>query len=279
MDTITLIKQAHLGDKKARDKLLIENTGLIWSVVRRFLNRGHEGEDLFQIGCIGMLKAIDRFDLDYKVAFSTYAVPLITGEIRRFLRDDGIIKISRTIKENQVKIIGETEKFKEKNKREPTIEEIAKGCNLSKEDVVTAIESLREVESIYRETDSSDGKTTNIIDKIEAENKSEDIVVDKMYVYGTPWSGKHDISKNIQVKLGGIVFLERSKENWINEISPKEAFALFFRQTVRKLKTEEKMDLALKNVENVLVSNPIYRMGCNISDEAVVTAYEKIRRI
>ena len=99
------------------------------------------------------------------------------------------------------------------------------------------------------------------------------------YVYGTPWSGKHDISKNIQVKLGGIVFLERSEENWINEISPKEAFALFFRQTVRKLKTEEKMDLALKNVENVLVSNPIYRMGCNISDEAVVTAYEKIRRI
>lgn len=182
MDTITLIKQAHLGDKKARDKLLIENTGLIWSVVRRFLNRGHEGEDLFQIGCIGMLKAIDRFDLDYKVAFSTYAVPLITGEIRRFLRDDGIIKISRTIKENQVKIIGETEKFKEKNKREPTIEEIAKGCNLSKEDVVTAIESLREVESIYSETDSSDGKTTNIIDKIEAENKSEDIVVDKMFV-------------------------------------------------------------------------------------------------
>ena len=182
MDTITLIKQAHLGDKKARDKLLIENTGLIWSVVRRFLNRGHEGEDLFQIGCIGMLKAIDRFDLDYKVAFSTYAVPLITGEIRRFLRDDGIIKISRTIKENQVKIIGETEKFEEKNKREPTIEEIAKGCNLSKEDVVTAIESLREVESIYRETDSSDGKTTNIIDKIEAENKSEDIVVDKMFV-------------------------------------------------------------------------------------------------
>lgn len=182
MDTITLIKQAHLGDKKARDKLLIENTGLIWSVVRRFLNRGHEGEDLFQIGCIGMLKAIDRFDLEYKVAFSTYAVPLITGEIRRFLRDDGIIKISRTIKENQVKIIGETEKFKEENKREPTIEEIAKGCNLSKEDVVTAIESLREVDSIYRETDSSDGKATNIIDKIEDENKSEDIVVDKMFV-------------------------------------------------------------------------------------------------
>ena len=175
MDTITLIKQAHLGDKKARDKLLIENTGLIWSVVRRFLNRGHEGEDLFQIGCIGMLKAIDRFDLDYKVAFSTYAVPLITGEIRRFLRDDGIIKISRTIKENQVKIIGETEKFKEKNKREPTIEEIAKGCNLSKEDVVTAIESLREVESIYRETESSYGKNKNIIDKIFLVNDNDAI--------------------------------------------------------------------------------------------------------
>ena len=105
MDTINLIKQAHMGDKNSRDQILIENTPLIWSIVKRFLGRGYEGEDLFQIGCIGMLKAIDRFDLSLNLSFSTYAVPLITGEIRRFLRDDGIIKISRTIKENQNKIM------------------------------------------------------------------------------------------------------------------------------------------------------------------------------
>ena len=122
MDVLSLIEMAHKGDKAARDKVLLENSGLIWSIVRRFLNRGYESEDLFQIGCIGMLKAIDRFDVNFKVAFSTYAVPLIAGEIRRFLRDDGIIKISRTIKENQLKIYLETEKFRKDNNREPTVE-------------------------------------------------------------------------------------------------------------------------------------------------------------
>ena len=114
MDTINLIKQAHMGDKNSRDQILIENTPLIWSIVKRFLGRGYEGEDLFQIGCIGMLKAIDRFDLSLNLSFSTYAVPLITGEIRRFLRDDGIIKISRTIKENQNKIMLEKGQIEEK---------------------------------------------------------------------------------------------------------------------------------------------------------------------
>ena len=183
MDTLTLIKQAHEGDKAARDKVLTENTALIWSIVRRFLNRGYEGEDLFQIGCIGMLKAIDRFDLEYNVAFSTYAVPLITGEIRRFLRDDGIIKISRTIKENQNKIIAETEKFKEIYNTEPTIEQLANVCELSKEDVVTAIESLRNVESIYKEVDrSSDGNGISILDKLVDKTNNESMVIDRLLV-------------------------------------------------------------------------------------------------
>ena len=121
MDTLTLIKMAHEGDKASRDRILLENSGLIWSIVRRFLNRGYESEDLFQIGCIGMLKAIDRFDTGFNVSFSTYAVPLISGEIRRFLRDDGIIKVSRTIKENQLKVYLETEKFRKDYNREPTI--------------------------------------------------------------------------------------------------------------------------------------------------------------
>lgn len=183
MDTLTLIKQAHEGDKAARDKVLTDNTALIWSIVRRFLNRGYEGEDLFQIGCIGMLKAIDRFDLEYNVAFSTYAVPLITGEIRRFLRDDGIIKISRSIKENQNKIIAETENFRETYHLEPTIEQLAEICSLSKEDVVTAIESLRNVESIYKEVDSSsDGNGVSILDKLVDKTNNENLVIDRVLI-------------------------------------------------------------------------------------------------
>ena len=92
--------KAHNDDKQAREQLIIENSGLIWSIIQRFKGRGVETEDLFQIGCIGLIKAVDNFNMDYDVRFSTYAVPMITGEIKRFLRDDGIIKVSRSIKEN-----------------------------------------------------------------------------------------------------------------------------------------------------------------------------------
>ncbi|MBQ5851805.1 MAG: sigma-70 family RNA polymerase sigma factor, partial [Lachnospiraceae bacterium] len=100
MDNIELIKLAHMGDKEARDTLVFENTGLIWSIVRRFTGRGYELDDLFQIGCIGILKAIDKFDMSFEVKFSTYAVPMILGEIKRFIRDDGMMKVSRSVKEN-----------------------------------------------------------------------------------------------------------------------------------------------------------------------------------
>ena len=104
MDTLELIKLSKTGDKEARDLLVTQNVGLVWSIVRRFAGRGHELEDLFQIGSIGLIKAIDKFDLSYEVKFSTYAVPMITGEIKRFLRDDGIIKVSRSLKEIAVKV-------------------------------------------------------------------------------------------------------------------------------------------------------------------------------
>ncbi|WP_302627135.1 SigB/SigF/SigG family RNA polymerase sigma factor [uncultured Eubacterium sp.] len=182
MDIITLIKMAHEGDKQSRDKILLENTALIWSIVRRFLNRGYEGDDLFQIGCIGMLKAIDRFDTSFNVSFSTYAVPLITGEIRRFLRDDGIIKVSRTIKENQLKIYLETEKFRKDNNREPTLEELARECGLSSEEIITALEASREVESIYKEIDGGDNKNQTIIEKIEDNKDHENMVINRIMV-------------------------------------------------------------------------------------------------
>jgi RNA polymerase sporulation-specific sigma factor len=182
MDTISLIKQAHSGDKASRDKILTDNMPLIWSVVGRFINRGYEREDLFQIGCIGMLKAIDRFDISFNVAFSTYAVPLITGEIRRFLRDDGIIKISRTIKENQNKILVATAKFREENNKEPTMTQLSEMCHITEEDVVCAIDSLRTVESIYKESDGKDGNKTFLLDSIEDKRATEEKTLNRIMV-------------------------------------------------------------------------------------------------
>lgn len=181
MDTLTLINRAHQGDKLARDKILIENTGLIWSIVRRFLNRGHEGEDLFQIGCIGMLKAIDRFDTEFDVAFSTYAVPMIAGEIRRFIRDDGIVKISRKIKENQMKIMHQREIFINEKKQEPTIEELEKVCDLTKEEIVMSMDASRNVESIDKEMYSKDSAYT-LMDLAEDDTNIEETVLNKIMV-------------------------------------------------------------------------------------------------
>lgn len=181
MDTLTLINRAHQGDKLARDKILIENTGLIWSIVRRFLNRGHEGEDLFQIGCIGMLKAIDRFDTEFDAAFSTYAVPMIAGEIRRFIRDDGIVKISRKIKENQMKIMHQREIYINEKKQEPTIEELEKVCDLTKEEIVMAMDASRNVESIDKEMYSKDSAYT-LMDLAEDDTNIEETVLNKIMV-------------------------------------------------------------------------------------------------
>ena len=181
MDTLTLINRAHQGDKLARDKILIENTGLIWSIVRRFLNKGHEGEDLFQIGCIGMLKAIDRFDTEFDVAFSTYAVPMIAGEIRRFIRDDGIVKISRKIKENQMKIMHQREIYINEKKQEPTIEELEKVCDLKKEEIVMAMDASRNVESIDKEMYSKDSAYT-LMDLAEDDTNIEETVLNKIMV-------------------------------------------------------------------------------------------------
>ena len=181
MDTLTLINRAHQGDKLARDKILIENTGLIWSIVRRFLNRGHECEDLFQIGCIGMLKAIDRFDTEFDVAFSTYAVPMIAGEIRRFIRDDGIVKISRKIKENQMKIMHQREIYINEKKQEPTIEELEKVCDLTKEEIVMTMDASRNVESIDKEMYSKDSAYT-LMDLAEDDTNIEETVLNKIMV-------------------------------------------------------------------------------------------------
>ena len=119
--TLRLIQRAHEGDKEARDILVEENVGLVWSIVRRFQNRGVESEDLFQIGTIGLIKAVDKFDCSYEVCFSTYAVPMIAGEIKRYLRDDGILKVSRSLKETAGKAYRIREQQEKQTGREPTV--------------------------------------------------------------------------------------------------------------------------------------------------------------
>ena len=134
--TRELLRLTKEGNEAAREQIILNNVGLIWSVVRRFTNRGYESEDLFQIGSIGLMKAVDKFDLSYDVKFSTYAVPMITGEIRRFLRDDGMIKVSRSLKENVYKIMKAREKFCQQYQREATIEEISEITKITREEIV-----------------------------------------------------------------------------------------------------------------------------------------------
>ncbi len=179
-ETMRLIEMAHEGDKAARDQLVTDNFGLIWSIVRRFTGRGYEPEDLFQIGSIGLMKAIDKFDLSYEVKFSTYAVPMITGEIKRFLRDDGMIKVSRSIKEMGLKVKNVREELVYRLGREPTVEEIAGEIGASKEEVAASIEAGAEVESLYRSVNKNDENSILLIDKIEEESSAQEELLNRM---------------------------------------------------------------------------------------------------
>lgn len=175
--TIALIKKSHEGDKEARAQLVEENTGLVWCIVKRFYNRGAEAEDLFQIGSIGLLKAIDKFDLSYDVKFSTYAVPMISGEIKRFLRDDGILKVSRSIKENQYKICKMREELEKKLGREPDLRELSDAMDMPMEELAMTLESAAEVDSIYKTVYQGDGTDLQLVDRLpEKEDRHEKLL-------------------------------------------------------------------------------------------------------
>lgn len=176
--TLELIKLAQEGDKKAKESIINENVGLIWSIVRRFTNRGYEAEDLFQIGSIGLLKCIEKFDLSYDVKFSTYAVPMIMGEIKRFIRDDGMIKVSRPLKEMAAKAKYIREQIIQKEGREPTIQELAKLIEVSAEELALAMEAGMEVESLYSTIHQGDGNPVYLIDKLEQTQFCDENMVD-----------------------------------------------------------------------------------------------------
>lgn len=178
--TIALIRKSHEGDEEARAQLVEENTGLVWCIVKRFYNRGAEAEDLFQIGSIGLLKAIDKFDLSYDVKFSTYAVPMISGEIKRFLRDDGMIKVSRSLKELAYKAFNCQEELRRKWNREPSLTEIAQQLNVDKEELAAAMEASSEVESLHKTIYQKDGHEIALMDKLEEQETGEDKVLDHM---------------------------------------------------------------------------------------------------
>lgn len=165
-ETPVLIAKSHAGDKNAREQLIEGNLGLVHHIVRRFAGRGYELEDLFQIGTIGLMKAIDKFDLSLDVKFSTYAVPMIMGEIKRFLRDDGMVKISRTIKENGLKVRLARQRLQNELQREPTMEELSQNTGLTEEDIVIAMEAAVEVESLYSAMYQDDGSEVYLVDKI-----------------------------------------------------------------------------------------------------------------
>ncbi len=168
-----LLKKFKAGDKSARDELVIGNLRLVLSVVQRFTGRGENMDDLFQVGCIGLIKSIENFDISQKVRFSTYAVPMIIGEIRRHLRDNNAIRVSRSIKDTAYKAMKAKEEYINKNQKEPTISEIAKMLSLEENEVVIALESIVDPISLYEPVFSEGGDMVYVLDQLGDNNSAE----------------------------------------------------------------------------------------------------------
>ena len=179
-DTNELIKLAQQGNEDAKKQLVEENSGLVWSIVKRFSGRGYEAEDLFQIGSIGLIKCIDKFDFSFNVKFSTYAVPMIMGEIKRFLRDDGPIKVPRPLKELAIKVKQLEESITKKTGVCPSVNFIAEQLNTTADEIVVALDSSREVESIYSSVYQNDGTDVLLIDKIDSKESYDDKIIDNI---------------------------------------------------------------------------------------------------
>ena len=178
--TEELIRRSQDGDKAARDTLIEENMRLIHHVAKRFLGRGVEAEDLFQIGAIGLLKAVDRFDLGFGVRFSTYAVPMIAGEIRRFLRDDSMIKVSRSLKELAVKAARLREQLLMERGAEPGVEELAGRLGVEAEELVQAMDSCTEVESLQKVISQGDSEGTSLLERVEQGRDEQEELLRRM---------------------------------------------------------------------------------------------------
>jgi len=219
-ETMELIAQAQNGDAQAKEKLVERNIGLVRSVLRGFVNRGYDVDDLFQIGSIGLLKAIDKFDNSFKVRFSTYAVPMIVGEIKRFLRDDGLIKVSRSLKqiagqakkaeENLLKVLG----------REPSIQEISEEIGVDPEEIIMAIESSYQPEYLYSVIHHSDGAPLYLIDKISNDSEENENMIDNIFLKET-----------------------------LNQLKPRDRQVIILRYFKDKTQTEVAKELGISQVQ------------------------------
>ncbi len=206
-----LIERSQNGEKEARDLIVQRNIRLVWSVVQRFLNRGYESDDLFQIGCIGLLKSVDKFDLSYDVKFSTYAVPMIIGEIQRFIRDDGTVKVSRSLKEMGNKVRKKKDELSKKFGRNPTINELADALEISPEDVVMSQEAIRSPSSIHETVYENDGDPITLLDQIS--DKEETKWFDKIAL--------RDAVGHLQERERLIVYLRYFKDQTQSEVAKR----------------------------------------------------------
>ena len=235
--TLELIKKVQEGDISAKDMIVQENIGLIWSVVRKFTNRGHEPDDLFQIGAIGLLKCIEKFDLNYNVKFSTYAVPMIMGEIRRFLRDDGMIKVARPLKELSRKAKYMEENLTKQNGKNPTISELALALDTDVEELVVAMDSTMEVESLYAMIHQGDGNPVYLIDKLDQKQGSNNSMIETIAL-----------------------------QEIINRLTPKEKQIITMRYFQDKTQTEVAKEIGVSQVQVSRIEKKILEIMRNKLD-------------
>ena len=203
-ENLPLINLARNGDKVALNRVVEKNLPLVASISKKFLNRGYEYEDIFQIGCMGLVKAINNFDSKFNVKFSTYAVPMIMGEIKRFLRDDGIIKVSRSVKTTAKKLHYDRETLTKKLNRDPTIEELSVFSGVSTEDIIYATESSNSLQYLSDIIHQDDGSPVLLIDKLSEKGSEDNDVVDKLVL--------KEVLNNLDVKARQIILLRYFKD-------------------------------------------------------------------
>ena len=179
-ETQALLVRAKAGDKQAREELIAGNLRLVLSVIQRFSNRGENADDLFQVGCIGLIKAIDNFDTNLQVKFSTYGVPMIVGEIRRYLRDNSTMRVSRAMRDTAYKVLQAKEAYMAKHQKEPTVEEIAKLLDLKREDVVFALDAILEPVSLYEPVYSDSGDTVCVMDQVKDSRNTDEMWLERI---------------------------------------------------------------------------------------------------
>ena len=179
-ETQALLVRAKAGDKQAREELISGNLRLVLSVIQRFSNRGENADDLFQVGCIGLIKAIDNFDTNLQVKFSTYGVPMIVGEIRRYLRDNSTMGVSRAMRDTAYKVLQAKEAYMAKHQKEPTVEEIAKMLDLKREDVVFALDAILEPVSLYEPVYSDSGDTVCVMDQVKDSRNTDEMWLERI---------------------------------------------------------------------------------------------------